>query len=98
MKTKVEKAPKSPEKAEQPRRQGKLSHEDLIKAIKDAFREIKGRIDPRYLWTIDGVHRFRVNCWSEVATTHSEEEVAITHSEFVHVIETDKKLAIRRNL
>lgn len=94
MKTKVKEAPKSPKKAEQPQQKREFSQEDLIGAVKSAFRKINGRIDPRYLWTVGGVHRFRVNCWSEVDMVHSE----IIHSEFVHVIEEDEKLTVRRNL
>ena len=85
----MQKAPKSPKKAEQSRRKGKSTQEDLIGAIKNAFKNTKGRIDPRYLWTAGGVHRFRVNFWSEVM---------IIHSEFIHVIEENKELTISRNL
>lgn len=88
MGTKVKEAPKTPQKAEQPRQKGKFAPEDLIEAIKKAFKGVPGRIDARFLWTGGGVHRFRVNCWNEVM---------ITHSEFVHVMENEDKLIVRRS-
>lgn len=87
MKTEVKETPNSPEKAERPQEQGKFAQKDLIAAVKSAFKGVEGRIDPRYLWTVSGVHRFRVNCWSKVT---------MIHSEFVHVIEENKKLTVKR--
>lgn len=87
MSTKIKEAPETLQKAEQSPPKGKFAQEDLIAAVENAFKKVKGRIDPRYLWTVGGVHRFRVNCWSEVA---------MIHSEFVHVIEEDKKLIVKR--
>ena len=86
MNVKTTKASASSKKAEQ-QREKEFTTEDLVNAIKKTFKETKGRIDARYLWTADGVHRFRVNCWSEVA---------IQHSEFIHVIEEDRQLTVRR--
>lgn len=88
MKTKLEEAPQSPEKAERTQQKGKFTKEELIEAVKKAFAGIKGRVYPCYLWTNGGVHRFRVNCWSDVS---------IQYSEFIHVIEEGKKLTVRRS-
>lgn len=86
MNTKLKEAPKSPKKAEQAQK-GEFIREDLMEAIRKAFKETKGRIDARFLWTTCGVHRFRVNCWSDVE---------IHHSEFVRVIEENRELTVRR--
>lgn len=86
MNTKLKEAPNNPEKAEQSPR-GKFIREDLIEAIKKAFEGTNGRIDARFLWTSCGVHRFRVNCWNDRE---------IQQSEFVHVIEENRKLTVRR--
>ena len=85
MKTKVEELPKKAEHAQQ---KGKFTKDELIEAVKKAFKGTTSRIDPRYLWTDGGVHRFRVNCWSDAT---------IQHSEFVHVIEKIGELTVRRN-
>lgn len=85
IKTSVEKAPRSPKNKEQ--RHKTFSKEDLTEAVKKAFEETEGRIDPKYLWTDSGVHRFRVNCW---------DSTTIQYSEFVHVIEEDNKLTVKR--
>lgn len=77
-----------PKKVEQSTHEGRFTKDELIGAVKKAFREIKGRIDPRYLWSDVGGHRFRVNCWA------SER---IEYSEFVRVIEEGGKLTVRRN-
>lgn len=76
-----------PQKAEQPQRKGEFSLKDHIEVIQKAFKEIEGRIDARFLWADNGVHRFRVNCWNGIK---------IHHSEFVHVIEEKGKLKVRR--
>ncbi len=88
MTAKVEDAPKRPQKAEQAQREGKFTREALIEAVKKAFQGVEGRIDPRYLWSDAGGHRFRVNCWNDVA---------IQYSEFVRVIEDGRKLTVRRS-
>lgn len=86
MDTKLKEAPKCPKRVEQSSR-GKFIREDLIEAIKKAFKGTNGRIDARFLWMSCGVHRFRVNCWSDRE---------IQYSEFVHVIEENGKLIVRR--
>lgn len=85
IKTDTKKASEATKKREQ--RHKTFSKEDLIEAVKKAFKGTKGRIDPKYLWTDSGVHRFRVNNWSSVT---------IESSEFVHVIEENGKLTVRK--
>lgn len=83
----TEKAPKRPQKVERPPHEGRFTKDELIGAVKKAFKEIKGRIDPRYLWSDAGGHRFRVNFWRDER---------IGYSEFVRVIEENQDLTVRR--
>lgn len=80
-------ASQHPKKVEQSTHKGRFTKDELIGAVKKAFREIKGRIDPRYLWSDAGGHRFRVNVW------RAEK---IEYSEFVRVIEENQELTVRR--
>lgn len=75
------------EKTEQSQQKGEFLLEDITKAILRAFQDIRGKIDVKHLWTDNGVHRFRVNCWTSVM---------IHHSEFVYVTEENGKLTVRR--
>lgn len=88
MSTTAEKTPKIVKKTEQPPRKGQFSPDDLKEAVLNAFREVSGRVDAKYLWTDGGMHRFRVNIWVEST---------IQKSEFVRVIEEGKKLTVRRS-
>lgn len=65
-----------------------FSEEQTTEAIKSTFSQQEGQISIRYLWTSEGVHRFRVNWWSP-------EQGAIKRSEFVRVIEVGKKLTVK---
>lgn len=88
MDTKTKKASKSTEKTRQLQSEGKFALSDLIAKIREAFQEVKGRIDIKFLWEDCGVHRFRVNCWNNIA---------IQHSEFVRIFEENGKLTVRRD-
>ncbi len=85
IKTDGKKASVTPENKEQ--RHKAFSKEDLTEAVKKAFEGTEGRIDPKYLWTDSGVHRFRVNNWNDTE---------MESSEFVHVIEENGELVVRR--
>lgn len=68
---------------------GPFTPNDLNQAVLDAFQKDEGEVDVRYLWSDNGVHRFRVNCWNDST---------ILYSEFVYVIEEDEgNLNVRRS-
>lgn len=86
MVTEVEKAPRLPKKTEQSQQKAKFVLKDLIEVLKNAFKGVQGKMDVRYLWTDDGVHRFRVNWWMNSM---------IQQSKFVHMIEENEKFTVR---
>ena len=64
----------------------RFSKEEIEHAVAYRFRDIKGRIAIKHLWTKESVHRFRVNWWSKNQ---------IESSKYVIVVEKNNNLVVK---
>ena len=72
----------------------KCESKEFLRALTDRIKEKyphKGRIAPIYLFTSDGIHRFRVNWWLESGRWAENQ---VTFSAFIKVCEGEEDIEI----
>ncbi len=76
-----------PKVAQKPTRGELYTREEIENAIKRNFSTDTGRIAIRHLWSLDPVHRFRVNWWNEEGIIRSRYLKVVADEEGIEITE-----------
>lgn len=82
-------AKKAAKLSEQENRPSLYTEDELEKAIKRKFAAEPGKISIRHLWSIDSMHRYRVNWWG-----NKDGEDCIISSRYLKIVADEEGIEI----